>query len=127
MANTQTISGEGRLPGFFTPQNIQNLQEQITGEISLFHTSQKVVIPAENIEAMMIYIHEHWGKRAMTLREANASVVHQAVNMFKNHLKTQRVSDYYLENEYKLKTEKRRMDTYKMNPRARSVQFQTTF
>lgn len=127
MSNTQTISGQGRLPGFFTNENIAYLQQQISDEIATFYKASKVLVPAENIEGVMIHTHESWGPRMMILKDVNSVVVSEIVSMFKSHLNTQQTSDYLLNNEYEFRTRIRSMDTYRMNPRARSVQFQNTF
>lgn len=127
MSNTQTIFNLESLPGFFSEYNILYVQSEITRLISEFYTSKKVMVPLDNIHGVMIHIHEHWGRRTMTLDQINNTVIFEIVQDFKNHLTSQRTSNYYLNNEYTLMTQRKSLNTYKMNPRSRSMQFQTTF
>ena len=129
MSNTQTISNQGCLPGYFTDNNISKIQKEISKRISLFYSSKTVIIPRDNIVGVMIHVHEHWGKRTMSIEQLNETVIHDLAQEFKNHLYHQRTSNYYLNNEYSLNrnAQNKSLNTYKMNPRARGVQFQKTF
>ena len=127
MTNTQTISKDGNLPYFFTEKNQHFIQNEISKQISTFYSNQRVVVPLDNIYGVMIHIHEHWGARTKTLTEINDVIINELTQDFKNHISSQRTSNYYLNNEYSLMTNQKSLSTYRMNPRSREVQFNKTF
>ena len=127
MSNTQTIFNLESLSDFFSEHNIFYIQSEITRLIFEFYSSKKVVVPSDNIHGVMIHVHEHWGRRTMTLDQLNSTVIFEIVQDFKNHLTSQRTSNYYLNNEYTLMTQRKSLNTYKMNPRSRSIQFHSIF
>ena len=133
MSNTQTITGGGCIHGFFTEENKKLLQNKITLRISQFYTQKTVIVPIDNIYGTMIHFHEstsmHLHKRGGGLDMLNNIVIEDFVQEFKNHLRKNTTSNYYLDNEYThiKNSHEKSFTSYRLNDRARKVQFQTTF